>query len=131
MVRLVGNGWRRRGVAPLSATAGGDEQPLDAAALVEAYVEALAATGRREHGRLAVRAFEWFLGRNRLGRAVYDFSTGGCHDGLGESADSVSSITAVTSAIFCCDWREIMLPNTLLPTKLICCTVVFAPSVTT
>ena len=36
--------------------------------------------------RDAVRAFEWFLGRNRLRLAVYDFSTGGCHDGLGESA---------------------------------------------
>ena len=35
--------------------------------------------------RRAVRAFEWFLGRNRLQRSVYDFSTGGCHDGLGES----------------------------------------------
>ncbi|HEX6756453.1 MAG TPA: glycosyltransferase, partial [Mycobacteriales bacterium] len=83
VVRLVGNGWRRRGAAPLSAAAGGDEQPLDAAALVEAYVEALAATGRREHGRLAARAFEWFLGRNRLGLPVYDYATGGCHDGVG------------------------------------------------
>ena len=32
----------------------------------------------------AQRAFEWFLGRNRLHRPLYDFATGGCSDGLGE-----------------------------------------------
>ena len=41
------------------------------------------ASGLRQH---AVRAFEWFLGRNRLGLPVYDFATGGCHDGLGPDA---------------------------------------------
>ena len=40
---------------------------------------------RTLRARRAVRAFEWFLGRNRLQRSVYDFATGGCHDGLGES----------------------------------------------
>ena len=63
----------------------GDEQPLDAAALVAAEVEAFVATGEETCARRAVRAFEWFLGRNRLQRSVYDFATGGCHDGLGES----------------------------------------------
>ena len=28
-------------------------------------------------------SFEWFLGANRLGIWLYDFSTGGCRDGLG------------------------------------------------
>ena len=37
------------------------------------------------HGVRAQRAFDWFLGRNRLGRPLYDFATGGCCDGLGES----------------------------------------------
>ena len=32
----------------------------------------------------AQRAFDWFLGRNRLHRPLYDFATGGCSDGLGE-----------------------------------------------
>ena len=31
----------------------------------------------------AVRTFEWFLGRNTHGVPVYDFASGGCHDGLG------------------------------------------------
>jgi len=30
-------------------------------------------------------AFAWFLGANRLGLPLYDFSTGGCRDGLGVS----------------------------------------------
>jgi glycosyltransferase involved in cell wall biosynthesis len=79
-LRLVGHRGRRRGQPPRD---GGDEQPLDAAALVEAEVEAFVATGDETHARRAVRAFEWFLGRNRLRTSVYDFSTGGCHDGLG------------------------------------------------
>jgi glycosyltransferase involved in cell wall biosynthesis len=82
-LRLVGHHGRRRGG---SDAQGGDEQPLDAAALVEAEVEAFVVTGDDRRGRDAVRAFEWFLGRNRLQQSVYDFSTGGCHDGLGESA---------------------------------------------
>lgn len=81
-LQLVGHRGRRRG-EPRAVS--GDEQPLDAAALVEAEVEAFVVTGEELCARRAVRAFEWFLGRNRLERSVYDFSTGGCHDGLGES----------------------------------------------
>ena len=33
----------------------------------------------------ARNAFDWFLGRNRLDRPLYDFATGGCSDGLGET----------------------------------------------
>lgn len=84
-IRLVGNRWRQqRDQVPTVGE--GDEQPMEAAALVEALVEAMAATGRPVYGQQAVRAFEWFLGRNRLRLAVYDFATGGCHDGLGLSA---------------------------------------------
>jgi glycosyltransferase involved in cell wall biosynthesis len=62
----------------------GDEQPLDASAFVEAELAAFVVTGGAEHGARAQRAYEWFLGRNRLGRPLYDFATGGCGDGLGE-----------------------------------------------
>jgi glycosyltransferase involved in cell wall biosynthesis len=82
-VRLVGNRWRRSDEPSRGWIAEGDEQPLDAAALVEALAEAAVATGQPEYGQQAVRAFEWFLGRNCAGLAVYDFATGGCHDGLG------------------------------------------------
>jgi hypothetical protein len=77
---LPGHRGRRRGEP---APGSGDEQPLDAAALVEAELSAFALTRSAEHGARAIRAFEWFLGRNRLQRPLYDFATGGCSDGLG------------------------------------------------
>lgn len=80
VLRLPGHQGRRRGEP---APGEGDEQPLDAAALVEAELSAFAVTHESEHGIRAIRAFEWFLGRNRLQRPLYDFATGGCSDGLG------------------------------------------------
>ncbi len=82
-LRLPGHHGRRRGERAAGA---GDEQPLDAAALVEAELSAFAVTRNAEHGVRAIRAFEWFLGRNRLQRPLYDFATGGCSDGLGNEA---------------------------------------------
>ena len=81
VIRLPGNSWRRVGE---TGPADGDEQPLDAAALVECCVEALHVTGTTSYSYRAIRAFEWFLGRNRTEVPVYDAATGGCHDGLGE-----------------------------------------------
>ena len=80
MLRLPGHHGRRQGEP---APGLGDEQPLDAAALVEAELAAFAITHEPEHGIRARRSFEWFLGRNRLDRPLYDFATGGCSDGLG------------------------------------------------
>ena len=87
VTRLVGNHWRRADgpdglPSPADPTEEGDEQPVDAAALVEALTEALVATGDRTYGEQALRAFEWFLGRNHVGIPLYDVATGGCHDGL-------------------------------------------------
>jgi glycosyltransferase involved in cell wall biosynthesis len=82
-LRLPGHHGRRRGER---APGAGDEQPLDAAALVEAELSAFAITRKAEHGARAIRAFEWFLGRNRLQLPLYDFATGGCSDGLGSEA---------------------------------------------
>ena len=79
-LRLPGHHGRREGEA---APGLGDEQPIDAAALVEAELAAYAITHEPEHGIRARRSFEWFLGRNRLDRPLYDFATGGCSDGLG------------------------------------------------
>jgi glycosyltransferase involved in cell wall biosynthesis len=83
VLRLVGHRGRYRD-EPTEDT--GDEQPLDAAALVEAELAAFAITGAAEHGVRATRAFEWFLGRNGLQKPLYDFATGGCSDGLGNEA---------------------------------------------
>ena len=81
MLRLPGHLGRHRAEP---APGAGDEQPLEASAFVEAELAAFAITGEPEHGARAQQAFEWFLGRNRLDRPLYDFATGGCSDGLGE-----------------------------------------------
>ena len=80
MLRLPGHEGRRRGEP---APGAGDEQPLDASAFVEAELAAFAVGNEAEHGTRARLAFDWFLGRNRLERPLYDFATGGCSDGLG------------------------------------------------
>lgn len=59
-----------------------DQQPVEAQAMVSACHEAFRATQDPAWSREAKRAFEWFLGRNDLGVALYDFATGGCSDGL-------------------------------------------------
>jgi glycosyltransferase involved in cell wall biosynthesis len=80
-LRLTGHDGRHRGEP---APGAGDEQPLDASAFVEAELAAFAVSGDPEHGLRAQRSFDWFLGRNRLHRPLYDFATGGCSDGLGD-----------------------------------------------
>jgi len=81
MLQLPGHGGRHRNEPGPGA---GDEQPLDASALVDAELSAFAITGDLVHGARAKCAFDWFLGRNRLSRPLYDFATGGCCDGLGD-----------------------------------------------
>jgi glycosyltransferase involved in cell wall biosynthesis len=81
-LRLPGHLGRRHDEP---APGGGDEQPLDASAFVEAELAAFLVTAEPDHGTRAQIAFDWFLGRNRLDRPLYDFATGGCSDGLGES----------------------------------------------
>jgi glycosyltransferase involved in cell wall biosynthesis len=82
-LRLTGHHGRQRHEP---ASGSGDEQPLDAAAFVEAELAAFAITGAAEHGIRARRAFEWFIGRNRLEKPLYDFASGGCSDGLGSES---------------------------------------------
>ncbi len=72
------NGFYRRG----QARALFDQQPIEAQATVSACIEAYHATSNMDWVAEARRAFEWFLGRNDLGLALYDSSTGGCRDGL-------------------------------------------------
>jgi glycosyltransferase involved in cell wall biosynthesis len=72
------NGFYVRG----GARADFDQQPVEALAMVAACMEAFKATGEPLWQREARRCFEWFFGRNDLGLSLYDFSTGGCSDGL-------------------------------------------------
>lgn len=72
------NGFYTRG----GVRADFDQQPIEAQAMVAACLEAFRATRDASWSEEARRAFDWFLGRNDLGLALYDSSSGGCCDGL-------------------------------------------------
>ncbi len=74
-----------------------DQQPVEAQAMVSACLAAFAVTGDRRWWNGARRSFEWFLGRNDLGLALYDPGTGGCADGL--HADRVNENQGAESTL--------------------------------
>jgi len=59
-----------------------DQQPIEAALLCCACAEAYRATADEHWLAESRRALEWFLGRNDLDVPLYDFTSGGCCDGL-------------------------------------------------
>jgi len=56
--------------------------PVEAASLVDAYVDAYVIESDEKYLELARAAMEWFLGRNILRQPLYDFAQGSCSDGL-------------------------------------------------
>jgi hypothetical protein len=77
-IPIGSNGFYQRG----GERARFDQQPVEAQTMVSACLEAYRSTGDIRWRKEARRAFEWFLGRNDLGRPVYNPITGGCFDGL-------------------------------------------------
>jgi hypothetical protein len=75
-VPIGSNGWYVRG----GERARYAQQPLEAAAFVDAALAAEAATGSTRYRDLAETGFAWFDGRNTRGAVLA--SGGGCHDGL-------------------------------------------------
>jgi len=71
-------GWYARG----KIRAAFDQQPVEAAAMVMALRAAYDATKEARFLCLQRLAFDWFLGANDLGAALYDLRTKGCSDGL-------------------------------------------------
>lgn len=79
MLSIIGSdGWCKRD----GFRARFDQQPIEAHALVDACIEAYHVTGQSRWADQARRCFNWFLGENDLRMPVYDFTTGGCRDGL-------------------------------------------------
>jgi len=72
------NGWYHRG----RVKAKFDQQPLEAASTIMMLDSAYQATSDKRFLVLQRNAFDWFLGRNDMDAALYDFRTGGCCDGL-------------------------------------------------
>lgn len=78
-VSPVGNmGWfKKGGVCALF-----DQQGIDTMAMILYYQQAFQLTRDQEHLSKMCDSYRWFLGKNDLGKSLYDPSTGGCFDGL-------------------------------------------------
>jgi hypothetical protein len=75
----VGNqGWFRK----TGSKAQYDQQPLEAAAMIDACIEAYECTQGEEWIELATTCFDWYLGKNDRQSQLYDDACGGCRDGL-------------------------------------------------
>ncbi|MFH1890082.1 MAG: glycosyltransferase [Candidatus Kuenenbacteria bacterium] len=61
-----------------------DQQPEDVTATIQSLNTMFQITNKKYYKELAHQAFNWFLGDNLLGQVVYDRTTGGCYDGVGE-----------------------------------------------
>jgi glycosyltransferase involved in cell wall biosynthesis len=59
-----------------------DQQPLEAAAMIGACIEAYECTQGEEWIQLATTCFDWYSGRNDRQSKLYDHASGGCRDGL-------------------------------------------------
>jgi glycosyltransferase involved in cell wall biosynthesis len=64
------------------------QQPVDAGALTEACLLARSLSERQEYLDMAYAAFQWYMGRNRLGKSLYHPAMGACSDGLGPDGPS-------------------------------------------
>ncbi|MGB8951684.1 MAG: glycosyltransferase family 4 protein [Candidatus Aminicenantales bacterium] len=78
-----------------------DQQPVEAQSTIEACFRAYRMTGERRWREWMARAFEWFLGRNDLGLPLYDYATGGCHDGLHPEGVNANEGAESTLALIC------------------------------
>ena len=76
------NGWHHKN----GHNASHDQQPVDAASMVQTLSIAYDITKEDRYMKLAIEAFHWFLGKNSLNQEVYNNLTGGCHDGVGENS---------------------------------------------
>jgi hypothetical protein len=74
-----------------------DQQPIDAATIVEVCATAWRIFQKNEYLNYAKLAWEWFHGQNSEHLALYDLETGGCHDGL--SHNSISNNQGAESSI--------------------------------
>lgn len=78
-LRPVGNlGWHKHG-GPLAQF---DQQGIDVMTMVLLYQQAFRITREQQYLVNMYKSYQWFLGHNDLGLSLYDFSTGGCADGL-------------------------------------------------
>lgn len=61
-----------------------DQQPIDTSCMVQTLALAYKVTRKNYYLKDCWKVFRWFTGDNILHQMVYDESSGGCHDGLGQ-----------------------------------------------
>ncbi|KYO66552.1 hypothetical protein [Thermovenabulum gondwanense] len=78
-LNIVGNRgwWNKEDKPPLF-----DQQPVDAASIILACLQAYIATGDKEYMVLARVAFKWYMGENINKVPLINDKTQGCHDAL-------------------------------------------------
>jgi len=87
-----------------------DQQPLEAAAMIDACIEAYQCTQGEEWIALANTCFDWYLGRNDRQSKLYDDAGGGCRDGLqkdgvNENQGAESTLSYILSLLALYDLR--------------------------
>ena len=82
LVPVGNNGWLHKDGGKASF----DQQPEDVSSMVQTLALAHNITRKEFYRKKAQIAFQWFLGNNTLRQVIYDESTGGCYDGVGQSS---------------------------------------------
>jgi len=75
------------------------ESPVTGAVFIEALGAAFNDSRDSELLHRIRSAIDWFLGSNRLGAAIYDFSTGGCYDAM--TPAGVNRNQGTESTVYC------------------------------
>ncbi len=105
MFSFIGNnGWFPRG----GQKAVFGQQPVDAAAAVEACCTAYRVTDDTAYRMLAQKAFAWYEGENIYGASLLDKKTGGVLDGLEEYCVSLNegAESVITYGLAWCAFKE-------------------------
>jgi len=79
IVSLIGNdGWYHKN----GEKSRFDQQPVEISSIIDACYQAYLITEDMEWINKVGITFSWFLGNNERQEPMYDFTTGGCYDGL-------------------------------------------------
>jgi hypothetical protein len=89
-----------------------DQQPLEAAAMIGACIEAYECTHGEAWIQTAFACFDWYLGKNDQRIQLYDPVTGGCRDGLqsngvNENQGAESTVSYMLSLLAVYSIREL------------------------
>ena len=86
------------------------QQPVEAAAMVEALCMAYTVTHNKKYQVLARRAFAWYEGENIVGLSLLDPATGGVFDGLYEGSVNLNqgAESVITYGLAYCALRDMV-----------------------